>query len=69
MTTPRNIQAYYTARYLQGIARANREGFPITGYFHWTLRDNFEWSARFHPRFGLGHVGWGYITDYQQHAG
>ena len=46
----------YTARYLQGIARANREGYPVTGYFHWTLMDNFEWAEGYHPRFGLIHV-------------
>lgn len=49
----------YTTRYLQAIARANREGCPITGYFHWSLMDNFEWAEGYHPRFGLIHV------DYQ----
>jgi beta-glucosidase len=46
----------YTTRYFQGIARANREGYPITGYFHWSLMDNFEWAEGYHPRFGLIHV-------------
>lgn len=46
----------YTTRYLQGIARANREGYLITGYFHWSLMDNFEWAEGYHPRFGLIHV-------------
>lgn len=46
----------YTARYLQGVARANREGHAIAGYFHWSLLDNFEWAEGYHPRFGLIHV-------------
>lgn len=46
----------YTARYLQGIAKANREGYAISGYFHWSLMDNFEWAEGYHARFGLIHV-------------
>ncbi len=46
----------YTARYLMEIARANHEGYPISGYFHWTLMDNFEWAEGYHARFGLVHV-------------
>ena len=25
---------------------------PITGYYHWTLADNYEWGS-YEPRFGI----------------
>jgi beta-glucosidase/6-phospho-beta-glucosidase/beta-galactosidase len=27
-------------------------GVPVTGYFHWTLADCYEWGS-YEPRFGL----------------
>ena len=27
-------------------------GIPVTGYYHWTLADNYEWGS-YEPRFGL----------------
>jgi len=32
------------------------DGVPITGYFHWSLVDNFEWSRGFGMKFGLYRV-------------
>jgi len=47
-------------KYLQDhtsqVLRAKREGINVTGYFIWTLMDNFEWAEGYHPRFGLVHV-------------
>jgi beta-glucosidase len=43
----------YTARNLRALKRAASEGYPIAGYMHWTLMDNFEWSCGYAPRLGL----------------
>lgn len=46
----------FTRRYLRSLNRAEREGLPIEGYFHWSLLDNFEWAEGYRHRFGLVHV-------------
>ena len=47
--------AFFKA-YLEQILKAKNEGAPVTGYFVWSLTDNFEWSEGYDPRFGLIHV-------------
>ncbi|MFJ8578461.1 GH1 family beta-glucosidase [Micromonospora sp. NPDC093277] len=46
--------------YLDGHIRAVRaamaEGVEVTGYFVWSLLDNWEWAEGFTKRFGLVHV-------------
>jgi beta-glucosidase len=46
--------------YLDGHLRAVREaidaGVEVTGYFVWSLLDNWEWAEGFTKRFGLVHV-------------
>ena len=42
--------------YLRNAHRAVSEGYPLKGYFHWSLLDNFEWSCGYTRRFGLTHV-------------
>ncbi len=42
--------------YLSQVLQAKKEGVNVTGYFVWTLLDNFEWAEGFHPKFGLVHV-------------
>ncbi len=43
-------------RYLQAnlaaVADAVAAGLPVTGYFHWTLADCYEWGS-YQPRYGL----------------
>jgi beta-glucosidase len=43
----------FTARYLQALLRAAREGVPLRGYLHWSLLDNFEWQEGYTQRFGM----------------
>ena len=36
--------------------RAVSEGWPLTGYFLWSLIDNFEWADGYTKRFGIYYV-------------
>ena len=36
--------------------RAVSEGWPLTGYFLWSLLDNFEWNDGYSKRFGIYYV-------------
>jgi beta-glucosidase len=46
----------YFQVYLRALLRAKRDGVNITGYFAWTLTDNFEWAEGYRARFGLIHT-------------
>ena len=50
---PQRIE--YTRTYLRQLSRAAKEG-RATGYFHWSILDNFEWAEGYSMRFGLVHV-------------
>ncbi len=43
----------YLKRYLGSLKRAVGEGYPVLGYQHWSIMDNFEWAEGYDPRFGL----------------
>lgn len=47
--------AFFKA-YLEQVLAAKKEGVPVSGYFVWSLMDNFEWSFGYRPRFGLVYV-------------
>jgi beta-glucosidase len=42
--------------YVANVQRAVHEGYPLHGYFVWSLLDNFEWSEGYTKRFGLHYV-------------
>lgn len=46
----------YMRDYLGNLKRAVCEGYPVLGYQHWSLMDNFEWAEGYGPRFGLVYV-------------
>ena len=46
----------YSRAYLRQILRAREEGYPVSGYYHWSFLDNFEWAEGYRSRFGLVHV-------------
>jgi len=48
----------YLNGYIQQVLRAKKEGMKISGYFLWSLLDNFEWSEGYAPRFGIVHVNY-----------
>ncbi len=42
----------YLRENIGALVRARRLGVDVTGYWHWTLIDNFEWGS-YQPRFGI----------------
>ena len=46
----------YLRNYLAEFRRATEEGYPLKGYFLWSLMDNFEWADGYTKRFGIHHV-------------
>ena len=54
--TLKKLYQIYLQQYLQQVLRAKNEGCEVSGYFIWTLTDNFEWAEGYNPRFGIIHV-------------
>ncbi|WKU07743.1 GH1 family beta-glucosidase [Micromonospora sp. HUAS LYJ1] len=46
----------YLDGHLRALLAAIDEGVDVTGYFVWSLLDNWEWAEGFTKRFGLVHV-------------
>ncbi|AUX77430.1 GH1 family beta-glucosidase [Sinorhizobium fredii] len=52
----------YIADHLSVTADLIAKGYPMRGYFAWSLMDNFEWAEGYRMRFGIVHV------DYETQA-
>jgi len=46
----------YLRNYFENVRRAVVEGYPLKGYFLWSLMDNFEWADGYTKRFGIHYV-------------
>jgi len=46
----------YVEQHVGAVADAVAAGVPVTGYFVWSLLDNFEWAEGFAKRFGIVYV-------------
>ena len=47
------LRPRYLLQHLHQVWRGVNFNWPIKGYFHWTLVDNFEWERGWTQRFGL----------------
>ncbi len=50
---PDTLRPRYLIEHLMQVWRAVNFNWPIRGYFHWSLVDNFEWERAWTQRFGL----------------
>lgn len=48
-----SLRQRYLLSHLRQVWRAVNFNWPVRGYFHWTLVDNFEWDRGWSQRFGL----------------
>jgi len=52
----------YLVQHIHQVWRAVNFNWPVRGYFHWSLVDNFEWERGWTQRFGL----WGLDVETQK---
>jgi beta-glucosidase len=46
----------FLRNYLTHLQRAVLDGYPVKGYFLWSLLDNYEWADGYEKRFGIHYV-------------
>jgi beta-glucosidase len=54
----------YFQTHIEAVGRAIASGVPVTGYYAWSLLDNFEWSFGYAQRFGLVYVDFETLKRY-----
>ncbi|HSM71507.1 MAG TPA: family 1 glycosylhydrolase [Anaerolineales bacterium] len=57
-----HMRPRYLAQHIHQVWRAVNFNWPVKGYFHWSLVDNFEWERGWTQRFGL----WGLDVETQK---
>jgi len=57
-----SMRPAYTLEHIHQMWRGVNFNWPIKGYFHWSLVDNFEWERGWTQRFGL----WGLERETQK---
>ena len=63
------LRIQYLNGHLKAVANARKQGVPVTGYFNWSLMDNFEWGHGFTQRFGLVYVDYANQKRYVKSSG
>ena len=48
-----SMRPRYLAQHIHQMWKAVNFNWPVKGYFHWSLTDNFEWERGWTQRFGL----------------
>lgn len=51
--TDDTIRVHFIDEVCKDVEQLVAEGYPVQGYFHWSLMDNFEWQRGFAMQFGL----------------
>jgi beta-glucosidase len=55
------LRPQYLVEHLHALWQIMNGNYPVEGYFHWSLVDNFEWERGWSQRFGL----WGLDLETQ----